>query len=132
MTTDDNFRSAIAHDEWLRNLTPQQWAERDAAAPPGSLDQLGAAGAEAVAIAEAILGNRAESIATCDVSDWLRLGLLDAFTTWAAGKGKTCLHASHYSRPEPVWSAAWKPGLVICGLCTHLFRMTEQADYTCD
>ena len=35
-------------------------------------------------------------------------------------------------RPEPVFAAAWKPGLIVCALCTPLLKLVGEADKTCD
>jgi hypothetical protein len=74
-----------------------------------------------------------QELVPADVPGWVRLGALTALTEWAAGQAGTCLHSPHPSRPQPVCAAAWKPGLVTCGHCTHLFRLTDRrADATCD
>jgi hypothetical protein len=68
-----------------------------------------------------------------DAPEWVRIGALTSLADWAAGEARTCLHAPHPSRPQPVAAAAWKPGLITCGHCTHLFRLTDRrADRTCD
>src|SRR5690606_34913467 len=51
---------------------------------------------------------------------WVRLSVLDSLVRWFAGTADTCIHNPHPSRPQPVMSAAWKPGLVVCGRCTRL------------
>lgn len=65
---------------------------------------------------------------------WLRWGVLDTATRWAVGKGSTCPHAPSITRPQPVASAAWKPGLVVCTACTHLLGLPRGSakDRTCD
>ena len=42
------------------------------------------------------------------------------------------MHAPTHRRPEPVFSAAWRPGLVVCTQCLHLLGVTGVADRTCD
>ncbi len=36
------------------------------------------------------------------------------------------------NNPEPVWACAWKPGLVVCTYCLHLFKLAGDADKVCD
>lgn len=66
--------------------------------------------------------------------DWVRLGLLTALVTWCAGKADTCTHNPSPRQPQPVGSAAWKPGLVVCGACIRLLRIPRNSakDRTCD
>jgi hypothetical protein len=67
------------------------------------------------------------------VEDWLRLGLLDTLLAWLTGKGRrTCMHAPHPARPEPVYAAAYKPGLVVCAQCLPMLRVSGEADRACD
>lgn len=69
-----------------------------------------------------------------DYPDWLRLGVLDAFAGWITGETATCLHAPDPMRPQPLFAAAWKPGLVTCIRCTHLLVQPSRsrADKLCD
>ena len=67
-----------------------------------------------------------------DIDEWLRLGLLDSYCRWADGTARTCLHAPDPRRPQPVWSAAWKPGLIVCTACLALLRLRGEADRRCD
>lgn len=62
---------------------------------------------------------------------------LTAFETWAlfvAGKGSTCMHSPVPMRPQPLYGAAWRPGLLVCGPCaaTLFPRKGSLADMTCD
>lgn len=95
-------------------------------------DQLDTAFHQSVAAAETIANKSTKIVEHRDVPDWLRLGALDTVLKWMDGKGKTCSHAPTYQNPEPVWSAAWKPGLVVCSACTHLLKVVGDADMTCD
>ena len=67
-----------------------------------------------------------------DVPEWLRLSVLDTAVTFAAGNADTCMHQPSITRPEPLLAAAWRPGLVTCRSCPHLFWLTGDADRTCD
>ena len=73
-----------------------------------------------------------EQLPPSGVDDWMRLGLLDTLLAWFAGTGNTCLHMPDPRRPEPVWSCAWKPRLVVCNHCLHLLKTAGDADRTCD
>jgi hypothetical protein len=66
--------------------------------------------------------------------DWVRLGLLATLAAWITGRASTCIHAPHPMRPQPVLSAAWKPGLVVCARCSPLLRLPKGSvqDRTCD
>ncbi len=69
-----------------------------------------------------------------ELPEWLRLDLLTTWTGWTAGTGRTCMHSPHPDRPEPVFAAAWRPGLVACARCVHLTVLARgsRADRTCD
>jgi hypothetical protein len=69
-----------------------------------------------------------------DYPDWIRLGVSQTVAEWVTGKGRTCLHAPTIRKPQPVFTAAWKPGLVVCQPCCHLlqFRHGSVKDRTCD
>jgi hypothetical protein len=66
------------------------------------------------------------------VPDWMRLGSLDTFLHWVAGEARVCMHAPDPRRPEPVFAAAWKPGLVTCGRCAFLLKAVGDDDRRCD
>ncbi|MEU9516610.1 hypothetical protein [Micromonospora sp. NPDC048169] len=107
-----------------------------AATPAALLDQLDAAANDATRAAieaTALTGGAAVTAApAAAVPGWLRLGVLDALTRWADGTGSTCRHSPRPDRPEPVLAAAWRPGLVTCCHCTHLWRVGREANLTCD
>ncbi|MBQ1060048.1 hypothetical protein [Micromonospora sp. C41] len=107
-----------------------------AATPVAMLDQLDAAtthATRAAVEAAALTGGAAVTASPPSaVPGWLRLGLLDALTRWADGTGSTCRHSPRPDRPEPVLAAAWRPGLVTCCQCTHLWRVSREAGLTCD
>lgn len=68
-----------------------------------------------------------------DCPGWVRLQLLDTWLSWGKGKVVTCQHNPQASRPMPVFTALWRPGLVSCGPCSqYLLRLTGEADRTCD
>jgi tetratricopeptide (TPR) repeat protein len=68
--------------------------------------------------------------------EWLRIKILETLMAWGTGVGATCMHAPSQTRPEPVFAAAWKPGLVVCPKCTHLLSVPggkgSREDNTCD
>jgi hypothetical protein len=112
------------------------WAAEHA--PPGLLDQLQAAAGDAHTVMAAesrvVGGSGLVHAPHADVPGWIRLSLLSAYATWAAGKGSTCTHSPHVSRPQPVFAAAWRPGLVVCARCLHLLELPRgsDADRRCD
>jgi len=106
--------------------------------PTGLLDQADAAATDAYAILAAgaeHLGAKGVSPAlAASVPGWIRLGVIDALTSYVNGSASTCPHNPDPARPQPVLTAAWRPGLVVCRLCTHLLALPRQsaADRTCD
>lgn len=125
-------RNAVEFDQWLAELTDEQFAALKANVPTGFADQLHAARTEGVRTAERVLKNPSKWVNTQSVPDWVRLGMYDALLGWFSGSGTTCMHNPMPGRPEPVVAAAYKPGLVTCGSCTHLLVVRGQADRTCD
>jgi hypothetical protein len=124
--------AAIAFDEILSRLTPELLAEIRRAAPVGFADQLDAATRAGISAVERCEGKPVLAVPRLAVPDWIRLGLLDTFLRWAAGSARVCMHNPDPRRPEPVFCAAWKPGLVVCGRCTPMLRAIGDADKTCD
>ncbi|MFG3300994.1 hypothetical protein [Micromonospora chersina] len=110
-----------------------------AAAPVHVVDQSDAATSDALRVVTAAGaaipgGSDVQTTAADGVPGWLRLGLLDAFTTWVEGRASTCRHNPHPSRPQPVMAAAWRPGLIVCTACVYLTALARgsDADRTCD
>jgi hypothetical protein len=85
-----------------------------------------------VTLMETVEQKPVRCLPTSGVDDWLRLGLLDTLLRWIDGTAKTCIHQPNPNSPEPVWSSAWKPGLVVCTYCLHLFKLVGDADKMCD
>jgi hypothetical protein len=106
--------------------------------PVGLRDQFAAAARHVQAgvdtvIASGVGGMNGRHMPARDTPGWLRLGVLTALSTWFADTASTCVHSPHPSRPQPVAAAAWKPGQIVCGRCTHLLRLANtDADRTCD
>lgn len=106
--------------------------------PCGLVDQADAATTEAHAIlnetAVRFCDDQARPATAADIPGWLRLGLLDTLTAFAAGRATTCMHAPDAIRPQPVYAAAWKPGTVVCQRCPHLLSLKHNpaADSACD
>jgi hypothetical protein len=125
-------RATVPLDELLGRLTPELVAGIHHRAPTGLVDQLDAAARDSVAIIEAAENRPVRYVPRSSVDDWLRLGLLDTFLTWVSGNARVCMHAPDFRRPEPVWAAAWKPGLVVCTRCIRLLKVFGHADATCD
>lgn len=101
-------------------------------------DQMSAAQDEALATSkQAVTEGAFKTLAegyTRDLPGWLRLGAFTALVEWTLGQGSTCMHDPHPMRPQPVYAAAWRPGLVVCARCPHLFalRHSSERDRTCD
>lgn len=115
----------------------QQFAEAvNATMPTNVSDQHGAANRDTDTIRALLadhIGGMSER-AVGQVPAWLRLGALDAWIGYCSGSSATCMHNPNIDSPAPVFTAAWKPGLVVCGPCIHLMmpRPNSLADRTCD
>lgn len=113
-------------------------AIRDAGVVPSWLeDQFAAAGDQARGGAEALVVtgrmHRGPKMPTVDHPEWVRLGLFHTFSAWVLGRGSTCMHSPVVTRPEPLFAAAWRPLLMVCGQCGHLFNIgNPEKDRTCD
>jgi hypothetical protein len=81
-----------------------------------------------------LLGAPVTELDIAALPEWLRLDLLSTWTTWQAGSGRTCMHDPRPDRPEPVFAAAWLPGLIACARCIHLTVLPRgsRKDRTCD
>jgi hypothetical protein len=96
------------------------------------VDQLDAAATQTRDLLAMALGETPRMVAPGEIPDWLRLGAVDAYRQWFNGDARTCMHSPREDRPEPVWSCAWKPGLITCTRCTHLLQAVGAKDKTCD
>jgi hypothetical protein len=133
-------RSAVLLDELLTDPEAfavfAEWAAEHAS--PGLLDQLQAAADDTHAVMAAesrtLGGTGLIHAPHAAVPQWIWLNLLLAYATWAAGTGSTCMHSPHVSRPQPVFAAAWKPGLVVCAACVHVLALPRGSagDRRCD
>jgi hypothetical protein len=126
--------NAITLDELLAGLDAETLAAIQVVSPAGLLDQVSAAAADTIHLMEKSLDKPggAMPIAPHQLDAWIRLGILDTFAQWFNGTGRTCLHSSNPRRPQSVWSAAWRPNLVVCTHCVGLLRLRGDAGYTCD
>lgn len=131
MTAALALESLMLHPDYDRFI-----AQVRQATPVALVDQLDAATTHATVVATTVAGRAGGydiGAATAgDLPGWLRLGLLDALTQWADGKASTCRHSPDPDRPEPVLAAAWKPGLITCVRCAHLWSLGREANLTCD
>ncbi|MDH6460888.1 hypothetical protein M2302_001054 [Micromonospora sp. A200] len=106
--------------------------------PVGLVDQADAAATEAHAIladaAVRLADGKGKGMSAGDLPGWLRLGLLDTLSAFAAGRATTCRHNPDATRPRPVLAAAWRPGMVVCPGCAHLLSLKHDpvADAVCD
>lgn len=124
------FRTAVELDEYLSTLTPE---ERAQLRPNVALkDQVLAAQAEAITTEEGRLRHNARWVPHQGLPEWVRLGMLDVTLKWFEGQALTCIHMPAAERPQPVFAAAWKPGVVVCARCRHLLAVVGVADTICD
>lgn len=140
MTAPPLGRLVLALDDAMTGADPAMRAALlafGAVAPVALADQLDAATDDTTrtlgAAAEA-QGARRVLIPATAAPAWFRLGAVEALTRWSAGQASTCFHAPHPARPQPIAAAAWKPGLIACLACPHLFRLPRlsAADRRCD
>ncbi|SQD96281.1 hypothetical protein FMEAI12_3560026 [Parafrankia sp. Ea1.12] len=103
---------------------------------PGMLDQADAA---AVAVEGRMQQYAAEHgalyrrAAADEIPEWIRFGVVEALVTFSARRATTCQHAPDPARPQPVYAAAWRPGVIACAACCgFLFRLAGDRDRTCD
>ena len=129
--TDNSARAAIALDDLLLSADPPPM-------PPISdalRERADAAKRDARALIEAATpGAQCHHPLYSNVPGWLRLGLLDTISAWAAGTARTCMHAPDpwMITTAPAWSAAWRPRLVVCTRCVALLRIPKAMDNICD
>lgn len=131
---------ALAMDELLARLTPEMAEQIGTLSPVGLRDQLRAASDDARRLVTGIHfaanpdagEDSVRMLPTAEVIDWMRLGLLHTLVRWSMGQASTCMHSPRMDRPQPVFAAAWRPGLVVCEQCLHLFHLAGVRDSTCD
>lgn len=124
------FRTAVDLDNYLASLPPEDRALSPRVA--AFKDQVDAASKEGIAEEERKLGNKARWVPRQGSPEWVRLGMYDAMLKWSEDAVITCIHQPKFAKPEPVFAAAWKPGVVVCARCTHLLAVTGVADTICD
>lgn len=124
------FRTAVELDEYLATLTEE---ERARLRPNISLkDQVSAAQAEGIAEEEYRLRHKARWVPHAGLPEWVRLGMYDTLLKWSEDQALTCIHMPTINKPQPVFAAAWKPGVVACAQCRHLLTVVGVADTICD
>lgn len=128
----DGFRSAVELDDYLNRLTDDERAALRPQMDVAFRDQVDAAAAEGIRLAEAELGHGAVWVPHGGIIDWVRLGMLDVVLKWFNNEALTCIHMPAPGRPEPVYAAAWKPGIVVCAQCIGLLSVSGVADTICD
>src|SRR3954452_1771293 len=118
----------------LHHLYPEVVRQLREAMPVAARDQDGAAADTAYHVVSALadhLGGEEIHTTPDGIPGWLRLTLLDAFTAFVAGTARTCRHSPDALRPQPVLAAAWKPDLITCLGCEHMFVVRGEADRRC-
>jgi hypothetical protein len=124
--------NAVEYEEYLSSLTPEQIEQARSLFPVAFRDQMRSAEADSFAALMAAFDGVEPGPYISATDYWMRLALVDTWLKWASGTARTCMHMPDYHRPQPVAAAAWKPGLVSCVQCMHLFQLTGDADRTCD
>lgn len=133
MTERKKFANAVELDEYLANITEEERAQIKSSIPVFYRDQANAAMREGVAGAEQILKKQARWLPHYGLPEWVRLPMFDICLKWDQGEALTCIHDPRPDRPEPVFAAAWKPGVVVCGKCTDMLSVADTpADAICD
>ncbi len=68
------------------------------------------------------------------VPEWIRLSVLDIWARFVNGEADTCRHNPTWDAPRPIVASPWKPNLVTCGDCAHLFPPPRDSvdNRTCD
>jgi hypothetical protein len=123
------FRTAVELDEYLSSLTDEERAQWR---PTAYKDQINAARDVGIAAEERKLGHKARWLPHVGVPEWMRLGMLDVVLKWHEGRVLTCIHMPVPARPQPVFAAAWKPGVLVCAQCKNMLAVTGVADTICD
>lgn len=105
--------------------------------PAAFLDQLDAANADTyrqlASLARSIDGAKTHRPGSPDETPgWVRLGAADTLRRFCDRTADTCRHSPDPDAPQPIYGAAWRPGLVVCARCTHLLATHGVADRTCD
>lgn len=139
MTNSDHTgRVTLAFDDLFCNATLDELAAIRALTPVHLLDQFDAATDDVRKSMRRFATQKdTADLVEVDAKDhpaWVRLGLFNALVTWQAGKGSTCVHSPDPRKPQPVHSAAWRPGLMVCDYCSHLLALPRGsiADRRCD
>lgn len=91
------------------------------------VDQLNAARRDADALLD-----RMQPECSGRAPDWVRVGATAAAVRWGVlDDVATCSHQPHHDRPEPVYAAAFRPGLVTCQQCIPAL-LHGASPYHCD
>lgn len=98
----------------------------------GTKDQYQAAVNQAVILTVRAIQSGFLDIGGWDHPEWVRDGAFSTLSLWATNTASTCQHCPSPSRPAALYGAAWKPRLVACEKCTHLFVLPGKGDLTCD
>lgn len=131
-------RITLALEQLMLHPQYRELAEAIRAGMPTALtDQHDAATRDTTHVYAAIaeqLGGSVNGRTVAETPAWIRLGVIEAWVGYCSGRAATCIHAPSAERPTPVFAAAWKPGLVVCGQCIRLTspRAGSLKDRTCD
>lgn len=116
-------------DDYLRSMTPEQVEELNRSIPADIKDRMRSA--------ERKMREQVESLpGTCvvkrEVPEWIRLSMMDTVMQWAKGNAVLCMHQPDMLHPQPLYMAAWKPGMIVCGHCAHMLVADADQDFLCD
>lgn len=132
MTADLSGPMALAIDDLLTEAPPEVRAALVDAVPPQLRRRIEGVSHDLVAGMSAL--GSPQAVGPREVPPWVRLCVLETWSRWALGTADTCMHAPRIERAEPVSAAAWRPGVVACGQCSHLLTLPRgsAADRRCD
>lgn len=65
------------------------------------------------------------------VSEWMRLGLLEALDEWFTGRARRCIHRPDAQARDLAVACSVRPGVVACEMCeaTMMHRVADQANW---
>jgi hypothetical protein len=104
----------LLHDPELRPVLDKIAAGSRSKAGSSFVDQLHAARRDA----DALLDRMQPEATHGPAPDWMRMATTAALVSWGVFReAVTCSHQPDPARPQPVYAAAFRPGLVTCQQC---------------
>lgn len=121
--------TAPEFEKYFNSLTIEERKHILDRLPKDLCDQLDAAQNQMIAEAESMTGTQFRH---AEIPDWVRLSITDAMLQWVQGESDTCQHCPSPLRPEPLYVAAWRPGLIVCGQCLPMLHDEDFSSRICD